>query len=142
MYSSLFVWQLIGNIIFERLRNLDNRFKYSYFITFASIILIMNSRYLAICHPIFFQNVRSRSSPWFEVFIAILSGMIIQLPHMVRTQVTDPTCWAPDMDIPNYINLTVFCPCNFDENDVLPSCVESQDCPFIILGNSFILFYR
>ena len=97
----------------------------------------MNSRYLAICHPIFFQSVRSRSSPWFEVFIAILSGMIIQLPHMVRTQVTDPTCWAPDMDIPNYINLTVFCPCNFDENDVLPSCVESQDCPFIILGNRF-----
>ena len=59
---------------------------------------------------------------------------------MVTTQVADPTCWAPDMDIPNYVNLTVFCPCNFDENDVLPSCVESQDCPFIILGNR-IVFY-
>ena len=84
-------------------------------------------RYLAISHPVFFQSVRSRTSPWFEVLIAVLSGMIIQVPHMIRTQVTDPSCWTPHQDIPNTINLTVFCPCNFDGNDVIPFCVESND---------------
>ena len=88
----------------------------------------------------FFQSVRSRTSPWFEVLIAVLSGMIIQVPHMIRTQVTDPSCWTPHQDIPNTINLTVFCPCNFDGNDVIPSCVESNDCPYIVLGKFIYLF--
>ena len=60
--------------------------------------------------------------------------MLIQIPHAVSNQVADPSCWTPYMNEPDMVNLTVLCPCNFDENDVRPICWTNNDCPIVIVG--------
>ena len=91
-------------------------------------------RYFAICHPVLFQITRAGTSPYFEIGIAFACGTIIQIPHSFATQVTDPSCLTNNINGADKINLTVLCPCQGDENDLLPSCTARHDCPVWVDG--------
>ena len=94
-------------------------------------------RYFAICHPVLFQSTRAYTNPWIDIGIAFISGMIIQVPYTFANQVADPSCWTPNLNETNTINLTVFCPCNNDENDVRPDCWPN--CIIIGIRNNNII---
>ena len=91
-------------------------------------------RYFAICHPVLFQSTRANTNPWIDIGIAFISGTIIQVPYIFANQVANPSCWTPHVNETNTIDLTVLCPCNYDENDVRPICVDTENCPIIVIG--------
>ena len=91
-------------------------------------------RYFAICHPVYFQSARSNTDPWIDIVVAFISGIVIQVPHAFANQITDPSCWTDHLTHVDTINLTVYCPCNNDENDVRPMCISTHNCPVIVEG--------
>ena len=92
------------------------------------------NRYFAICHPVYFQSARSNTDPWIDIVVAFISGIVIQVPHAFANQITDPSCWTDHLTHVDTINLTVYCPCNNDENDVRPICISTDNCPVIVKG--------
>ena len=76
---------------------------------------------------------RASTTPWLDVGIAFASGTIIQIPYIFANQVTDPSCLVKHLNDTDQISLTILCPCEHDENDVLPICISTHDCPDWIL---------
>ena len=72
---------------------------------------------------------RANTNAWLEIGIAFLSGTIIQIPHSFGSQVTDPSCVSRNLNDTEQTSITIFCPCQHDENDIIPLCVSTDDCP-------------